>query len=120
VALGGNDFLRGIDPAASRANLRGILEAAQAQGVPVLLVGLQATGNYGADFKTAFDSMYPDLATEFGAGLFPSFFQGIMDAGGDARDVYFQEDGIHPNAEGVKLEVAAMGPAVLDLIEKVE
>jgi acyl-CoA thioesterase I len=120
VALGGNDFLRGIDPAASRANLSGILEAAQAQGVPVLLVGLQATGNYGADFKTAFDSMYPDLATEFGAGLFPSFFQGIMDAGGDARDAYFQDDGIHPNAEGVKLEVAAMGPAVLDLIEKVE
>lgn len=120
VALGGNDFLRGIDPASSRANLRGILEAAQAQGVPVLLIGLQATGNYGTDFKAAFDGMYPDLATEFGAALFPSFFQGIIEAGEDARGMYFQDDGIHPNAEGVKLEVAAMGPAVLELIEKGE
>lgn len=120
VALGGNDFLRGIDPANSRANLRGILEAAQTQGVPVLLVGLQATGNYGADFKADFDSMYPDLAAEFGVGLFRSFFQGILDAGDDARGLYFQEDGIHPNAEGVKLEVAAMGPAILELIGKVK
>ena len=120
VALGGNDFLRGIDPAASRANLRGILEAAQAQDVPVLLVGLQATSNYGADFKTAFDSMYPDLATEFGTILFPSFFQGIMDAGGDVQVLYFQADGIHPNAEGVKLEVAAIGPVVLQLVDKVD
>lgn len=120
VALGGNDFLRGIDPAASRANLRGILEVAQAQDVPVLLVGLQATSNYGADFKTAFDSMYPDLATEFGALLFPSFFQGIAEAGGDAQALYFQADGLHPNAEGVKLEVAALGPAVLQLVDKVD
>jgi acyl-CoA thioesterase I len=120
VALGGNDFLRGIDPAVSRANLRGILEAAQAQQVPVLLVGLQATSNYGTEFKTAFDSMYPDLATEYGAILFPTFFQGIMDAGGNAQALYFQADGIHPNAAGVKLEVAAIGPAVLQLIAKVD
>lgn len=119
VALGGNDFLRGIDPAASRANLRGILEAAQAQGVPVLLVGLEATMNYGSEYKTAFDSMYPDLATEFGAILYPSFFQGIMAAGGDARTAFFQEDGIHPNAAGVKLDVASVGPAVLELIKSV-
>lgn len=120
VALGGNDFLRGIDPATSRANLRGILAAAQAQGVPVLLVGLEATGNYGAEFKADFDNMYPDLSAEFGVELFPSFFQGIMEAGGEVRGLYFQADGIHPNAEGVKLEVAAIGPAVLDLIEKIE
>ena len=119
VALGGNDFLRGIDPAASRENLRGILTAAQAQGVPVLLVGLQATNNYGADYKAAFDGMYTDLAAEFGAILYPSFFAGIQQAGGDARAAYFQNDGIHPNAAGVKLDVAAIGPVVLDLIDQV-
>lgn len=120
VALGGNDFLRGIDPAVSRANLRGILEAAQAQGVPVLLVGLQATNNYGTDYKTAFDTMYPDLAAQFGAILYPSFFAGIIDAGGDSRAAFFQEDGIHPNAAGVTLDVAAIGPVVLDLIAAVQ
>ena len=119
LALGGNDFLRGIDPAVSRANLRGILQAAQAQDVPVLLVGLEATNNYGPAFKAAFDGMFPDLATEFGAILFPTFFQGIIQAGGDMRAEYFQPDGIHPNAEGVRLDVAAIGPAVLDLIQLV-
>ncbi len=120
VALGGNDFLRGIDPANSRANLRGILAAAQARDVAVLLVGLEASGNYGADFKRDFDSMYGDLAAEFAVPLVPSFFDGLADAAaGDlaaARMTFMQADGIHPNADGVARIVAAMGPAVLDLI----
>ena len=116
VTLGGNDFLRGLDPATSRANLRGILEVAQARDLPVLLVGLQASANYGSDFKLAFDSMYPDLAAEFGTGLFPSFFQGMQDVGDGAGGTYMQDDGLHPNRAGVALIVAAMGPAVLDLI----
>lgn len=122
VALGGNDFLRGIDPAVSRENLRGILEAAKAAGVEVLLVGLEVSNNYGPDYKAQFDAMYPDLAAEYGAELFPSFFAGLT-AGGDtgaARAAYMQADGIHPNADGVTQIVAAMGPAVLDLISAVE
>jgi acyl-CoA thioesterase I len=122
VALGGNDFLRGIDPAVSRANLRGILEAAAAQDVAVLLVGLEASGNYGPEFKQAFDAMYPDLAAEFGAALVPSFFAGLTgDADLDtARGAYMQPDGIHPNAEGVARIVAEMGPAVLAWLGQVE
>lgn len=122
VALGGNDFLRGIDPASSRDNLRGILEAAKAKAVPVLLVGIVAGSNYGAEFKQAFDSMYFDLATENGATLYRDWFSGlVLDADLQvARANYLQSDGIHPNAEGVKLIVDAMGPAVLDLIDQVE
>ena len=55
VALGGNDMLRGIDPAASKANLAGILDAAAAQDVDVLLIGMQAPGNFGPAYKEAFD-----------------------------------------------------------------
>jgi acyl-CoA thioesterase-1 len=62
VALGGNDLLRGLPPEVSRANLDGILAEAEARGLPVLLIGLQAPGNYGPDYKAAFDAMYPDLA----------------------------------------------------------
>lgn len=114
VALGGNDLLRGIDPATSRANLRGILEAAQVAGVPVMLVGMEAPTNYGPEFKAAFDGMYPDLADEFGAALYPTFFDGLL-AEGDmeaARARFMQGDGIHPNAEGVRVIVAAMGPEI--------
>ena len=51
VELGGNDLLRGIDPAASRANLDGILNAATAKGLPVLLIGVKAPANYGPDYQ---------------------------------------------------------------------
>lgn len=120
VALGGNDFLRGIDPANSRANLAGILSAAHAQDVPVLLVGIEASGNYGAEFKLAFDLMYSDLAAEFDTLLYPSFFVALTEAGdlNQARAAYMQSDGIHPNAQGVALIVAAMGPMVLDLLAR--
>ncbi|MCK0121779.1 arylesterase [Loktanella sp. F6476L] len=115
VTLGGNDYLRGIDPAVSRANLRGVLEAAEAKGVDVMMVGLRAGSNYGLDYKTAFEAMYSDLAAEFDVPLFPSFFQGLQAAAGmqDGLAEFMQRDGIHPNAEGVRVIVAAMGPDVL-------
>jgi acyl-CoA thioesterase I len=119
LALGGNDLLRGIDPANSRENLKGILEAAQAAGIRVLLVGLPGPTNYGPDYKAAFDAMYPELSAEFGTALFPDWFQGLVDLGDPelVRQTYFQPDGIHPNAEGVKLIVGALGPAVLALVQ---
>ena len=120
VALGGNDLLRGIDPAVSRENLRGILEAAEAKQVEVLLVGLSAPGNYGADYKAAFDAMYPELAAEFDALHHPGFLQALRGEedrrGALAR--YMQPDGIHPNAEGVARIVEDIGPDVLDLIDR--
>lgn len=117
VALGGNDLLRGIDPAVSRGNLEAILQVAEAKGVEVLLVGLKAPGNYGADYKTSFDAIYPDLSEAYGAILAPDFFAGL--GGGDpaALQEWFQADGIHPNAKGVVRIVDGLGPQVRDLIE---
>ncbi|WP_282052875.1 arylesterase [Phaeobacter inhibens] len=120
VALGGNDLLRGLAPSESRANLTRILEVAQANAVPVLLVGIQAPGNYGADFKAEFDAIFPDLARDYDTLLHADSLAGIRAATGDdiqAAGQYLQEDGIHPNAEGVALNVAAIGPKVLELIE---
>ena len=62
VTLGGNDMLRGIDPATSRANLETILQGITARGLPFLLVSMQAPGNYGPDYKAEFDAIYPELA----------------------------------------------------------
>ncbi|QFT82059.1 Esterase TesA precursor [Roseovarius sp. THAF27] len=120
VALGGNDMLRGLDPGAARANLRTILEAAKARDLPVLLVGMQAPTNFGPDYKAAFDAMYPELAQEFGALYFESFFKGLGEGDPSGLQGYFQSDGIHPNAEGVNRIVEAMGPAVAELAERVE
>lgn len=120
VALGGNDLLRGIDPAVSRANIDSILAAAQGAGVEVLLVGMQAPGNFGPDFKQAFDAIYPDLAATYGTVYAPGFFDGL--GAGDPADlqVFMQADGIHPNAEGVSRIVEALGPYVAELAARVE
>lgn len=120
VALGGNDLLRGIDPAVSRANLDGILQAAAARGLPVLLVGLEAPGNYGPDFKADFEAMFPDLATEYEALLYTDFLAPLRQGDqAEALQRLMQSDGIHPNAEGVKLMVDGIGPEVLKLIARV-
>lgn len=123
VALGGNDLLRGLPPEASRANLDGILSAADARGIEVLLIGLSAPGNYGPDYKAAFDSMYPALAETYDTLLIADFLAPLSEAaGGDsgaAVAAYMQPDGIHPNAEGVALIVEAVGPQVAALLDRV-
>jgi acyl-CoA thioesterase-1 len=119
VALGGNDFLRGLPPEASRANLDSILAEAAARELPVLLVGMKATSNYGPDYKADFDAMYPELAAGYDTLYYESFFAGLTETEEDlgaARAQYMQSDGIHPNAEGVEKIVAHMGPVVADLV----
>ncbi|MEY8882070.1 arylesterase [Donghicola sp. XS_ASV15] len=119
VTLGGNDLLRGIAPTAIRANLEGILKAADAKGVEVLLVGLGATTNYGAEYKRNFEAIYPDLSEQYGTLYYPNFFAALAEDGvtADAIQTYMQPDGIHPNALGVAEIVADIGPKVLELSE---
>lgn len=118
ITLGGNDYLRGIDPAVSRANLDGILAAGRTAGVRMLLVGLKAGGNYGPAYKAEFDSIYPDLAAQYDVPLYDGFFDGLRAITNmqDGIAAYMQPDGIHPNNDGVAVIVAAIGPSVLDLV----
>ena len=122
VALGGNDILRGIDPAVSRANLKGILDKIAERGLPVLLIGMVAPANYGASFKNEFDGIYADLAESHGAILYPDFL-GKISAVGDTSEalrLYMQPDAIHPNAAGVSLIVEDVGPSVQASIDPAE
>lgn len=121
VTLGANDMLRGLDPGQTRANIAGILKGAQAKKIPVLLIAMQAPGNYGPDYKAQFDALYPDLAGQFHVLLAPGFFAPLLDANPDpaALTQYLQPDGLHPNAQGVQVIVAGLGPYVLDLLKEI-
>jgi acyl-CoA thioesterase-1 len=121
VTLGGNDLLRGIDPAVSRANLTGILKAAKVADVEVLLIGMKAPGNFGPEYKSRFDAIYPELAAQFVTLHLDSFFAGFGEAANDPAAVrpLMQADGIHPNPDGVKLIVKGIGPKFLELLSKV-
>lgn len=120
VALGGNDVLRGIDPAVARANLDQILRTAVDADVDVLLIGIEVPANYGPEYKTAFDAIYADLADEYGALLVENFLGAILTPDPSDMRVWLQEDGLHPNAEGVSRIVAAIGPSVLDLVQRAD
>jgi acyl-CoA thioesterase-1 len=102
LELGGNDLLRGLKPAETKANLGKMLAILKAQKVPVLLMGMRAPPNYGPEFQAQFDAIYADLAKEYGAALIPFWLESIY-----REASLFQSDRIHPTADGVEKLVAA-------------
>ncbi len=75
VELGANDALRGLSPAQTRKQLAAILERLKREQVDVLLAGMKAPRNLGADYYNSFDRLYPDLAEEFDVNLYPFFWK---------------------------------------------
>jgi acyl-CoA thioesterase-1 len=107
LELGANDALRGIDPKVTRTALADILTRLQARKVAVLLCGMVAPPNYGADYSARFNAIYPDLANAFQVPLYPFFLEGVAS---DAR--LNQADGLHPTAEGIDVIVKNILPTV--------
>jgi acyl-CoA thioesterase-1 len=107
VELGANDALRGLDPAVTRAALTDIVKRLKARGVAVMLCGMVAPPNYGSDYASRFNTIYPDLAKAFDVPLYPFFLAGVA-----ADRKLNQADGIHPTAEGVDIIVNGILPSV--------
>lgn len=107
VALGGNDLLQGVEPAKTKANLRGILQKLKARGIGVVLVGVGAPPAIGASYAREFNAIYPSLAREFGVPLYANILAGV---GGNSA--LLQRDGIHPNANGARRIGEALAPTV--------
>jgi len=113
VEFGGNDMLRGIDPAITRQSMDGILKFVTEREIPVLLAGMMAAPNLGQDYKSEFDSIFPDLAAKYNVTFYPFFLAGV--AGNENLNL---SDGIHPNVEGVGVMVRNMGPVIETLINE--
>ena len=113
VALGGNDMLRGLSPQQSYDNLQAILQKLETENIPVLLAGMLAPANMGADYQTEFDSIYPKLADEFDVIFYPFFLDGVA-----LEPTLNQPDGLHPNKEGVKIMADKITPYIQALLEK--
>ena len=114
LELGANDMLRGIAPDITRRNLDAMLTAFHARGIAVVLVGMRAAPNLGADFATRFDPIYPELAARHGVTLYPFFLDGVA----AQRDLLL-EDGMHPNAKGVDVMVARFLPVIEAALAKI-
>ena len=113
VALGANDGLRGLDPAATFANLYAIVARLKAAGVRVLLAGMKAPPNLGREYGAEFGAVYARLAAKHDVALYPFLLDGVA-----AEPALNQDDGIHPNARGVEVVVARILPFVKALLGK--
>ncbi|MFZ2069467.1 MAG: arylesterase [Xanthobacteraceae bacterium] len=115
VELGANDMLRGIKPQITRDALDAILKRLSTRHIAVLLSGMRAAPNLGADYGKAFEAIYPDLAAKYGALLYPFFLDGVA---GNLKLV--QPDGLHPNPSGVGIIVERILPKVEQLITRAQ
>ena len=108
---GGNDMLRGIDAAQTRANLDAMLAELKKRGIPVVLTGMVAAPNMGPDYARKFNPIYPELATKYGTSLYPFILDNVV-----GKPELMLGDHIHPNAEGVKIVAAGLAPLVEDAL----
>jgi acyl-CoA thioesterase-1 len=113
LALGGNDGLRGIDPAVSRDNLTKILERVRSKypNAKLVLAGMQMPPSMGADFARDFERMYPEIAAKQNATLVPFILEGV----GGRLDLNLP-DRIHPNSRGHALIAETMWKVLRPLL----
>jgi acyl-CoA thioesterase I len=115
VELGANDMLRGIDPQVTRDALDAILAWLTEHHISIMLCGMKAVPNFGAEYGRAFERIYPELAAKYDVVLYPFFLDGVA-----ADRTLMQPDGLHPNASGVAVIVRRILPTVRELIARVE
>lgn len=116
IELGGNDALRGLPLASTRGNLDAMVQAAQAAGAQVLVLGMQIPPNFGRQYADDFAQLFVDVAAQRKAALLPFFLQGVADVP-DAMAL-FQADRIHPNAQAQPLMLRNVWPHLQPLLAK--
>jgi acyl-CoA thioesterase-1 len=115
LELGANDALRGIPPEETEKNLDAMLEKLGGRGIRVLLAGMIAPPNMGADYGERFNGIFARLAEKHGASLYPFFLEGVVTM--PDRQL---EDGMHPNAKGVAAMVEAILPTAESFLAGIE
>lgn len=114
LELGANDALRGIPPEETEKNLDAMITRLKERGIPVLLAGMMAPPNMGANYAARFNPIYEKLAQKHQVPLYAFFLDGVvMDAS------LKLEDGMHPNSKGVDVMVQKMEPAVTNFIRTI-
>jgi lysophospholipase L1-like esterase len=107
IGLGGNDVLRQIPPAETRANMTAMLDEVKRRGIPVMLTGMMAPPNLGPEYTGQFNAIWPNLAASYHAALYPFILDGVI---GNPR--LMQADRVHPNKTGVDTIAARVAPMV--------
>lgn len=114
VELGANDALRGVEPSITRGNIDFMVGRLTERGIPVMIMGMVAPINLGAEYQQEFDSIFPDIASKYGADLYPFFLEGVA-----AIPTLNLSDGIHPNEAGIAEMVSRIAPRVASILDRI-
>lgn len=113
LELGANDILRGLPAAEMRKNLSQIIELARGRGAEVLLAGMLAPTNSGAQYSRESMEVFPALAKEYNLTFIPFFLERV--AGIENLN---QADGVHPNPEGTRIVAETVYQHLKPMLEK--
>lgn len=112
IQLGGNDALQRIDPEKTKENLVKMITAVQAEGVPVMLLGVR-----GGLMSDKYAAMFSELAARYETAYVPDLLDGIL------TRPELKHDNVHPNAKGHQALADKVEPElrrVLRAIGKIE
>lgn len=113
LELGANDMLRGQSPATAKANLDAMLAEFGKRKIPVILAGMYASPNLGVAYGREFNAIYPALAKQHGATLYPFFMAGLV-----GQRSLLLGDGVHPTKGGVAVIVRGILPTVTKALDR--
>ena len=94
VSIGGNDFLRQLPEADTRANIIAICQQAQASGAQVLLVAVPQVSLAAALGQMSDHPLYADIAKELQLPLQSKGWSQVL------ADDKLRSDAVHANAQG--------------------
>jgi len=112
VALGGNDLLRGEDPARIQANLGRIVRRLKARGVAVVLAGIKVPEVLSGSYARSFNEAFVQVARRENVLFVPDMLQGVT-----LNPQLNQRDGVHPNAAGVQVIARRLAPVVAKALQ---
>lgn len=95
LGLGGNDLLRSLPVANTKANLAAMIEKLQANNIRVILLGMRTSFNSPSQYRKEFNDMYPELAEKYDVTLVPYFLEGVF-----LNASLNIPDRLHPNKAG--------------------
>jgi acyl-CoA thioesterase-1 len=113
IETGANDGLRGQDLDSLKANIQAIINRVreQAPNTRIVLLGMEALPNLGAQYTRTFRDIYPALARANHVPLVPFLLAGV--AGVDSLN---QGDGVHPTPEGHRIIAGNVWPTLATVL----
>jgi len=115
LELGANDGLRGLDPTVMRENLEAMIKECRQAEAGIILAGMRAPVNWGEAYRQEFERVFPELAEKHQLPLYPFFLDGVI-----GNQAMLLDDGLHPNAEGVRRIVDGILPLVQQQLNELD